>query len=59
MSEEIKKVSLADAVKQKLAQQKQAQNQGNKGGGFNSNQPKALKTQSTKKINNQRKRMGV
>jgi hypothetical protein len=59
MSEEIKKVSLADAVKQKLAQQKQAQSQGNKQGGFNGNQPKALKTQSTKKINNQRKRMGV
>lgn len=58
MSEEVKKISLADAIKQKLAQQKQAQNQAQKNG-FNSNQPKALKSQSTKKANNQRKRMGV
>jgi hypothetical protein len=58
MSEEVKKVSLAEAVKQKLAQQKQAQQQA-KQGGFNSNQPKAMKTQNTKKVNNQRKRMGV
>jgi hypothetical protein len=59
MSEEVKKISLADAIKQKLAQQKQAQKQNQVNGNFSANQPKSLKTQNTKKVNNQRKRMGV
>lgn len=55
-----RKVSLAEAMKQKLAQKKQAQAEGNKSKKHQAagNQPK-MKSQNTKKINNQRKRMGV
>ncbi|GGF95474.1 hypothetical protein [Paenibacillus abyssi] len=55
-----RKVSLAEAMKQKLAQKKQAQADANnqKKHQVAGNQPK-MKSQNTKKINNQRKRMGV
>jgi hypothetical protein len=54
----LKKVSLADAIKNKLAQKKQDQaNQklGGKQAGANSN---TMKSQMTKKVNNQRRRTG-
>ncbi|MBM7703410.1 hypothetical protein [Metabacillus iocasae] len=56
MSTEKKKISLQEAMKQKLAskQQNQASNQH---GLVKSTQQ--LKSQQTKKTNNQRKRMGV
>ncbi|CAH0119360.1 MULTISPECIES: hypothetical protein [unclassified Paenibacillus] len=54
---EPKKINLADAIKQKLAQKKQQQfdqkHQFNGGGNI-----KALKSQNTKKPNNQRRRTG-
>ncbi|CAM4454956.1 hypothetical protein [Paenibacillus tarimensis] len=60
-SKEPKRVSLAEAVKAKLEQKKQAQanavgrqKQSHQGGGG-----LKMKSQNTKKINNQRKRMGV
>lgn len=56
---ESKKVSLADAAKRMLQQKKQAQ--GKSQGvpkNHESGQP-TMKSQNTKKINNQRKRMGV
>ncbi|OLO42199.1 hypothetical protein BTR23_02965 [Alkalihalophilus pseudofirmus] len=55
---EKKKINLQEAIKQQLAKKKQNQGQGN----LNSqtaNQPKKMKSQQTKKINNQRKRMGT
>jgi hypothetical protein len=55
---EIKKISLADAVKQKLASKKQGQSNG----GFLANSVKTnpnMKSQQTKKRNNQRRRTGV
>ncbi|XEC96353.1 hypothetical protein AB6A23_07355 [Paenibacillus tarimensis] len=57
---EPRKVSLAEAVKRKLAQKKQEQAGGGKQQKHEAigNQPK-MKSQNTKKINNQRKRMGV
>jgi len=57
--QEQKKISLADAVKQKLAQKKQEQANGSKqkfGPGGNQ---QTMKSQNTKKVNNQRKKMGV
>ncbi|MFD0868425.1 Uncharacterised protein [Chlamydia abortus] len=51
-----KKISLADAVRNKLAQKKQAQSQSNKNFGPQENQ--VLKSQMTKKVNNQRRRTG-
>lgn len=57
MSEK-KKVSLAEAMKQKLAQKQQQTNNGKLENGIvKKTQP--LKSQLTKKPNNQRKRMGV
>lgn len=53
-----KKMTLEEAIKQKLASKKQAQANGNanmKG----SNQTKNMKSQVSKKTNNQRRRMGV
>ncbi|TXK85419.1 hypothetical protein [Paenibacillus sp. N3.4] len=56
--EGLKKVSLADAIKQKLAQKKadQAAQKANpqQSGGFN----QSGKSQMTKKVNNQRRRTG-
>ena len=55
---EKKKVSLAEAMKQKLAQKQQQTNNGKLENGIvKKTQP--LKSQLTKKPNNQRKRMGV
>ncbi|MFB5762988.1 hypothetical protein [Paenibacillus medicaginis] len=55
--EEPRKIDLAEAVRQKLAQKKQQA--GNpQGGGFHGGQTKALKSQNTKKPNNQRRRTG-
>ncbi|WP_180994304.1 hypothetical protein [Bacillus sp. Marseille-P3661] len=57
MSEK-KKINLAEAMKQKLAQKQQDQVAGQKGKGLvKKTQP--LTSQLTKKPNNQRKRMGV
>lgn len=57
---EPKKVSLADAIKNKLNQKKQSQNQANVKGTSKvpSNSP-VMKSQQTKKQNNQRRRTGV
>ncbi len=55
---EKKKISLAEAMKQKLAQKQQQTNNGKLENGIvKKTQP--LKSQLTKKPNNQRKRMGV
>ncbi|KEF39046.1 hypothetical protein M670_01432 [Schinkia azotoformans MEV2011] len=57
MSEK-KKIGLAEAIKQKLAQKQQQTNNGKLENGLvKKTQP--LKSQLTKKPNNQRKRMGV
>lgn len=54
-----KKVSLAEAMKAKLAEKKAQQAGGGKQKfGQSGNQP-AMKSQNTKKVNNQRKKMGV
>jgi hypothetical protein len=53
-----KKISLQDMVKQQLANKKNQTNSGNSG--INGSQAtKKLKSQSIKKVNNQRKRTGV
>lgn len=59
VKQEPKKVSLAEAVKQKLAQKKleQANNSKQKHGPGGNQQ--VMKSQNTKKVNNQRKKMGV
>lgn len=55
---EVKKVSLAEAAKQLLAQKKQAQNKA-KGAPFHqSTNVQAMKSQITKKPNNQSRRTG-
>lgn len=57
MSEK-KKISLAEAMKQKLAQKQQESGHGKQDNGLvKKTQP--MKSQLTKKPNNQRKRMGV
>lgn len=53
-----KKMTLEEAIKQKLASKKQAQANGS-GSLKGSNQTKNMKSQVTKKTNNQRRRMGV
>jgi hypothetical protein len=54
---EKKKVSLQEAIKQQLANKKsQASHKGNSNW---SNTTQSMKSQQTKKINNQRKRQGV
>lgn len=58
-TEEPKKISLAEAAKQMLAQKKQAQNQAKTQGGHQENGGPMMKSQLTKKPNNQRRRMGV
>ena len=55
---ENKKMSLADAIKQKLAQKQAQTTKGTKETGVVKT-AKPLKNQLTKKPNNQRKRMGV
>lgn len=53
-----KKISLQEAIKQQLANKKQQQSN-QKGNSKWSNQNQTMKSQQTKKINNQRKRQGV
>ncbi|WP_271752228.1 hypothetical protein [Cohnella sp. JJ-181] len=56
---EQKKISLGDAMKQRLAQKKQAASQGNgQHSGF-STDVKQMQSQIKKKPNNQKKRTGV
>lgn len=57
-AEQPKKLSQAEKAKQLLAQKKQAQG-GNKGQNHLSTGVQELKSQNTKKVNNQRKKMGV
>ncbi|WEG14793.1 hypothetical protein PU629_10770 [Pullulanibacillus sp. KACC 23026] len=56
MSEK-KKVNLAEAMKQKLAEKKQQQTQGKNGTGFG-NQKQTMKSQQFKKVSNTRRKMG-
>ncbi|GGE82751.1 hypothetical protein [Priestia taiwanensis] len=58
MSNEQKKMSLQEAMMQKLASKKQAQDMG-KGNNSFSTETKSMKSQQTKKANNQRRRTGV
>ncbi|MCE5172773.1 hypothetical protein LQV63_26240 [Paenibacillus profundus] len=58
-TEEVKKVSLADAAKRMLQQKKQAQGQAKGQQQHQAAGNQMMKSQHTKKINNQRKRMGV
>ncbi|MGW8959937.1 hypothetical protein [Paenibacillus sp. NPDC055715] len=53
---EPRKVNLADAIREKLAQKKQQS--GASQGGFQGGSAKTLKSQNTKKPNNQRRRTG-
>lgn len=55
---EKKKISLQDAIKQQLANKKGNQSN-SKGNSKWSNTNQTMKSQQTKKINNQRKRQGV
>ncbi|MBW7454902.1 hypothetical protein ACFOLF_12605 [Paenibacillus sepulcri] len=57
--QEPKKVSLADAVKQKLAQKKLEQANGGKQKFGPGGDQQVMRSQNTKKVNNQRKKMGV
>ncbi|SEU25476.1 hypothetical protein [Paenibacillus sp. NFR01] len=52
-----KKINLADAIRQKLEQKKQ-QSSAKPGAGFQGGSAKTLKSQNTKKPNNQRRRTG-
>jgi hypothetical protein len=57
---EAPKKSLAEAAKRMLEQKKQAQAGGAKGQGLHqSTEAKKMKSQMTKKINNQKRRTGV
>ncbi|HEY2491463.1 MAG TPA: hypothetical protein VGI33_00785 [Paenibacillus sp.] len=55
---EVKKVNLADAIRQKLEQKKQQSFTG-RNGGFQPDSAKTMKSQNNKKPNNQRRRTGV
>ncbi|CAM3382773.1 hypothetical protein [Marinicrinis lubricantis] len=60
MTESSKKISLAEAAKQMLAQKKQAQaTAAGQQGKHQKSSNQTMKSQLTKKPNNQRKRMGV
>ncbi|WP_036718015.1 hypothetical protein [Paenibacillus harenae] len=58
-AEQPKKLTQAEKAKQLLAQKKQAQAGGLPGQKHHSTGTQALKSQNTKKVNNQRKKMGV
>jgi hypothetical protein len=58
MSNEPKKMSLQEAMMQKLASKKQGQAAGKSNAAF-STETKGMKSQQTKKANNQRRRTGV
>lgn len=57
-SAEQRKISLADAVKQKLAQKKAAQLNGNANNKMRGGNSAVMKSQNNKKPNNQRRRTG-
>lgn len=57
-STEKKKINLQDAIKQKLAAKKQGFSNNNNSANY-STATKGMKSQLTKKTNNQRKRTGV
>ena len=59
--QEGKKVSLAEAAKQMLAQKKQAQQaaKGQRGNNVNGGGVKHMKSQTTKKANNQSRKIGI
>jgi hypothetical protein len=59
MSDEPKKISLAEAMKQKLQQKKQAQSQGKGQQDHYSTETKKMASQIKKRPNNQKKRTGV
>ncbi|TJY42283.1 hypothetical protein E5161_09795 [Cohnella pontilimi] len=59
MSEEPKKISLAEAMKQKLQQKKQAHSQDQGKQDHFSTETKKMKSQIKKRPNNQKKRTGV
>ena len=59
LAQERKKVSLADAIKQKLNNQKQGQSTQKSANKSTISNTKTMKSQQTKKQNNQRKRMGI
>ncbi|WP_068503435.1 hypothetical protein [Paenibacillus kribbensis] len=54
---EPRKINLADAIREKLAQKKQ-QSGASQQGDFQGGSTKTLKSQNTKKPNNQRRRTG-
>ena len=56
---EIKKVSLAEAAKQLLEKKKQAQAKGSNNSKFQNKEVQTMKSQITKKPNNQSRRTGV
>jgi len=58
-NQEPKKISLAEAVKQKLAQKKLEQANGSKQKHGPGGNQQVMRSQNTKKVNNQRKKMGV
>ncbi|WP_036685552.1 hypothetical protein [Paenibacillus tyrfis] len=57
-ADEPKKVSLADAIKSKLAQKKQAQHDAKANGQLRAGNASVMKSQNNKKPNNQRRRTG-
>ncbi|MDF2926167.1 MAG: hypothetical protein K0R57_5081 [Paenibacillaceae bacterium] len=56
---EVKKTGLAEAAKRMLERKKQAQNQNKGGKNHQSTEAQKMKSQMTKKINNQKRRTGV
>jgi hypothetical protein len=58
-AEQPKKLTQAEKAKQLLAQKKQAKGGGMAGQQHHSTGTQELKSQNTKKVNNQRKKMGV
>lgn len=55
---EPRKISLQDAIRQKLAQKKEQAKNGNQTGAYFEGGTKPLKSQNNKKPNNQRRRTG-
>jgi len=55
---EPRKISLQDAIRQKLAQKKEQAKNGNQAGAYFEGGTKTLKSQNNKKPNNQRRRTG-
>jgi hypothetical protein len=59
LTEQPKKISLAEAAKQRLEQKKQSQANDMAQLKHNANQGQSMRSQQTKKANNQRRRTGV